>query len=121
MIFLSGAVYVVGLLATALGAVYVAKGVRADLLLLGAAVLLELIWLVECLGLAVRHATGPSGPPDAVLLWGYLLTGAALPVGGVWVAVIERTRWGAAAVTACCLVVVILQLRIAQIWPAVFG
>lgn len=82
------------------------------------------IALVEA-GLVVQTivaAAGMSGaatPADPLLLWGYLITQLILlPAAFGW-AFIERTRWSSVVLAFGCVVVVVLQMRIWQIWAGI--
>lgn len=118
MTVLAWAVVVLGVATLALGLVYVAKGVRADLLLLGLLALVLLAWVLQALG-ALFIQLGGSGPDDSLLFWGYMLSGIAVPVGAAYFAVAEPTRTGAVVVTAAAPVMALLEVRVSQIWPLV--
>lgn len=111
------AVYVVCALTALLGAYYVGKDLAADFVLLGACALLLVVWAVEFAVLALRDAAGGS-VGDPVTLYGYLLTGLALPAAGIWLGFGERSRWGSAAILIVAVTMVVLQLRLPQLWPA---
>lgn len=118
MTVLAWAVVVLGVGAVGLGLVYVAKGVRADLLLLGLLALVLAAWVLQALG-ALFIQLGGNGPDDSLLFWGYMLAGAAVPVGAAYFAVAEPTRTGAIVVTVAALVMAVLEVRVSQIWPLV--
>lgn len=112
-------VYTVSALTALLGLYYTVKEYSADLVLLGAALLTALVWGGECIGLIVRSLGGP-GPSDPITLWGYALTGLLLPVGGAWLGLFERSKWGSLAVCITAATLIVLQMRLAQIWPGGF-
>ena len=58
---------------------------------------------------------------DPVTLYGYLFTGLVLPLGGAWAGVWERSRWGSLAIGAVALTLMVLELRVQQIWPGGFA
>ncbi|MDO5661266.1 MAG: hypothetical protein Q4G40_01100 [Brachybacterium sp.] len=120
MLVLSIAVYASCALTVVLAIYYVAKDLSADLVLLGGAAVVFLVWLSESLILTMRHLGGVP-MTDAVTLYGYLLTGLAMPLGGIWFGVGERSRWGSAAVLLAILTVGVLQMRLPQIWPEGFA
>ena len=120
MTVLSILVYVICGLTAALAFYYTARDLSADLVLLGACAAVLLIWLVQLAGLWVRDLGGGS-VADPVLLYGYLLTGLALSLGGGWIGVWERTRWGSLAIGAVALTLMVLELRVQQIWPGGFA
>lgn len=112
---------VVGVLAGALG---VWGGVRAlrDEPMVGRQI--PAIALVEA-GLVVQTVVAGAGmagvasAPDPLLLWGYLITQLILlPVAFGW-AFVERTRWSSVVLALGCVVVVVLQVRIWQIWAGI--
>lgn len=117
---LLGALYVVGAVVAALSLVYFVKDLAADLLLMGLSALISAAWIVGALILTI-HALGESGPDDAITLWGYVATAVALPLGSIYLAFLERTKWGSIAVGAVALTTVFLAYRLPQIWPGAFG
>lgn len=109
---------VVGILAGALGVWGAVRAVR-DEPMVGAQI--PAIGVVEA-GLVVQTIVVAAGlaqhetAADPLLLWGYLLTQLILlPAAFAW-AFIERTRWSSVVLAAVCVVVVVLQVRIWQIW-----
>lgn len=113
------AMYAVSLLTAVLGAYYVARSLSADFVLLGACAVVLIVWLVESAALTVRDLAGGS-VDDPITLYGYLLTGAVLPLGGAWLGVGERSRWGSAAIAVVAVTMAVLQMRLPQIWPGGF-
>lgn len=120
MTALSILVTVVCLVTTALGFYYAARDLSADLVLLGAAGLVALVWAVLGAVIGLRDAAG-GHPADRVTLYGYLLTGFAMVIGGSWVGVWERSRWGSMVIAVVALVAVVLLMRLHQIWPGGFA
>lgn len=112
-------VYVVSGLTGLLGLYYTVKEYKADLVLLGAALLTTIVWGVETLALVVRAVGGP-GPEDPITLWGYALTGLVLPLAGAWLGVFERSKWGSLAICITAVTLIVLQMRLIQIWPGGF-
>lgn len=104
----------------ALAAYYTVRNLAADLVLLGAAALVLLVWAVLGGALLVRDIGG-GDVTDPVTLYGYLLTGLVLPIGGAWMGVWERTRWGSLAIGAVAVTLMVLAMRIEQIWPGGFA
>lgn len=113
------AIYVVAGLTALLGLYGTLRDLPADLVLLGGCALVLLLWAAESIVLAVRDATG-GVVPDAITLYGYLATGIALPVAGIWLGIGERSRWGSAAIAVIAVTMLVLQLRLPQIWPGGF-
>lgn len=112
--------YVVCALTAALAIYYTVRDLSADLVLLGACVLVLGVWALQFAALGLRDLTGGT-VPDPITLYGYLLTGLALPLGGVWLGVWERTRWGSLAIMVAALTLMVLQLRLHQLWPGGFA
>lgn len=119
MIALSIAVYAVSVLVALLALYAVVRDLSADLVLLGGCALLLLVWLAQSAVLGARDALG-ADVPDPITLYGYLLTGAVLPVGGIWLGFGERSRWGSAAILLVAVTMIVLQMRLPQIWPGGF-
>lgn len=114
------AVYATSALTVLLALYYVVRDLAADLVLLGACALLLVVWLIEAVTLGARDGLGGT-VADPVTLYGYLLTGVALPVAGVWLGFGERSRWGSAAILVVAVTMAVLQLRLPQIWPGGFA
>lgn len=98
---------------------YTLKQLSADLVLLGAAGLCLIVWGIESAVLAIKDVAG-GAVPDPITLYGYLLTGLALPLAGAWFGVFERSRWGSLAIGVATATMMVLQMRLAQIWPGGF-
>ncbi len=57
-----------------------------------------------------------EGPTDAVTFWGYLVTALLLlPVAAAW-AFAERTRWSSVVLLVAALTVVVMEVRLVQLW-----
>ncbi|PMC75353.1 hypothetical protein [Brachybacterium sp. UMB0905] len=120
MTVLSIAVVVLAVLTSGLGLLYAVKDLAADLVLLGAAALLALAWVVFAIAVLVRDVGGDT-PPDPITLYGYLLTAVLLVIGGAWAGLFERTRWGSVVIAVAALVDIVLLVRLGQIWPGLLG
>lgn len=120
MSVLSILVYMICGLTAALAVYYTARDLNADLVLLGACAAVLLVWLIQLAGLGLRDLAG-ADVADPILLYGYLLTGLVLPLGGGWIGVWERSRWGSLAIAAVALTLMVLELRVQQIWPGGFA
>lgn len=112
--------YVVCGLTAALAAYYTLRDLAADLVLLGAVALVLVVWVVLGLGLVMRDLGGGE-VTDPVTLYGYLLTGVVLPIGGAWLGIWERTRWGSLAIGVVAVTLAVLAVRLEQIWPGGFA
>ncbi|UFU04846.1 hypothetical protein [Ruania halotolerans] len=53
---------------------------------------------------------------DPVLFWGYLVTALLVFPAAAVVAVVERTRWSSVVLVAACVTVVVMQVRVHQLW-----
>lgn len=113
-------VHVVSALTALLAIYYVVKDLAADLVLLGAALLAALVWGLEGVVLLVQDLGGGT-PPDRITLYGYALTGLMLPVAGIWLGVFERSRYGSLVIAVAVGTLIVLQVRLGQIWPAPYG
>jgi hypothetical protein len=57
-----------------------------------------------------------EGPADAVTFWGYLVTALLLlPIAAAW-AFAERTRWSSVVLLVAALTVVVMEVRLVQLW-----
>lgn len=117
---LLAAVYAIGVLVLLLSLLYFIKGVAADLLLMGGAAVMMLAWIAVAATLGFLEMT-LSSPHDRLTLWGYVATGIALPIGSVYLAFVERTKWGALAIGLVALTCAFLGYRLPQIWPGAFA
>lgn len=120
MTVLSIVVAVLGGLTALLGIYYTLRGFSADLVLLGACALLALGWIVLGVALGLRDLAG-GGPEDPITLYGYLLTALVMAIGGGWLGVFERSRWGSLVIAVAALVSAVLLLRLHEIWPGGFA
>lgn len=121
MTVLSVVMYAVSALTALLGLYYLVKGLSADLVLLGASLLLALVWLIEAVVLTVADLGGAGPAPDRITLYGYFATGILLPLAATWLGATERSKWGSAGVLAVAVTQIVLQLRLPQIWPGGFA
>lgn len=120
MTALSIVVAVLGGLTALLGLYYALRDLNADLVLLGACALLAAAWAVLGGALGLRDLGG-GAPPERVTLYGYLLTALLLAVGGGWMGLFERSRWGSLVVGLTAAVSIVLLMRLHQIWPGGFA
>ena len=81
----------------------------------GAILLLELL-LVVVLVVALISWIGGTGPSEPVVFCFYLAAVLAIPPAMVWWGRGEPGRWGTGVVAAACLVLVVLVLRVVQVW-----
>lgn len=79
--------------------------------------IVEVGLIVQTIVAAVLMAGGHQ-VDDAVTVWGYLITSLiVLPLAVGW-AFVERTRWSSVVLCIAALVVIVLQVRIWQLWQA---
>jgi hypothetical protein len=112
---------VLGGLTAALALYYALRDLSADLVLLGACALTALGWIVLGAALGLRDVGSTGPPPERITLYGYVLTGLVMVIGGGWVGTFERTRWGSVVIAVVCATTLILLMRIHQIWPGGFA
>ncbi|MEV0588704.1 hypothetical protein [Nonomuraea sp. NPDC050310] len=107
---------IVGALVLAVASLVVAIRNRAMgvVLLVGFAVL-ELAVLVQA-GITVAAAVGGEGPAEQATLYGYTAGVALIAPAGVFLALAERSRWGAAILVVAGFAVAVMTGRLLQIW-----
>src|SRR5699024_12661541 len=115
MTALSIVVAVLGGLTALLGLYYALRDLNADLVLLGACVLLTGAWAVLGLALGLRDLGG-GAPPDRITLYGYLLTALVLATGGGWPRLVERSRWGTPAAALAPLLRAVALIGLSAVW-----
>ena len=80
-----------------------------------AIVTVEAALVIQAVIVGVVQAGGHK-VDDGVLLWGYLITSLIMiPIAFGW-AFVERTRWSSVILAIAAAVVVVLQVRIWQLW-----
>lgn len=109
-------ILVVGLLSTLLcvGAGVLKKAPNDATILSVAGV--ELSLLVYLVGSIVRVATGERIAGEPWEFWGYLATALMLPLGAVYWAILERTRWSNFVLAAVGVTALVMAARMNQIW-----
>jgi hypothetical protein len=81
----------------------------------------ELFLLAYALGAMIRQLTGEPVLGEAWEFWGYLLTALLVPVGAFWWSILEKTRWSSFVLAGAALTVVVMLVRMEQIWEGVAG
>lgn len=76
----------------------------------------ELVLLVYLVGSIVRVAVGERIAGEAWEFWGYLATALMLPLGAVYWAILERTRWSNFVLAAVGVTALVMAARMNQIW-----
>lgn len=109
-------ILVVGLLSTLLcvGAGVLKKAPNDATILSVAAV--ELSLLVYLVGSIVRVSAGEHIAGEPWEFWGYMVTALMLPVGAVYWAILERTRWSNFVLAAVGVTALVMAARMNQIW-----
>jgi len=80
-----------------------------------AAVVVEVVVLVQVVVALARVAGGTRAAEPATFL-GYLVVSAVLLPAAGWLATMERTRWGAVILGVASLVLPVLVARLQQVW-----
>ncbi|WP_445154793.1 hypothetical protein ACTWLI_00525 [Arthrobacter sp. Hor0625] len=109
-------ILVVGLVSTFLcvGAGILKKAPNDATILSVAAV--ELSLLVYLVGSIIRVASGERMAGEPWEFWGYLVTALMLPLGAVYWAILERTRWSNFVLAAVGVTALVMAARMNQIW-----
>lgn len=109
-------VFAAGAVCTAAGVWFALKNRGPNDITMGGAGLVLLATLVYAVAAVVRPAAGDHPQGSVPELWAYMLTALVLPVGGVWWALVERTRWSNLVLAAVGLVGIVMAGRMNQIW-----
>ncbi|WP_152190436.1 hypothetical protein [Georgenia satyanarayanai] len=113
-------VLVVSALAAALGVwalVFAVQNRAVVLRQLIAGGVVEGALVVQGLVIAVEQVGGSLGS-DPVLLWGYLLVAMMLLPGAALAAFVERTRWSSVVLVVAAFTIIVMELRMWQLWQA---
>ncbi|MET3367308.1 hypothetical protein [Arthrobacter sp. M2012083] len=76
----------------------------------------ELVLLVYLVGSIVRVAMGEQMAGEAWEFWGYLIVALMIPLGAVYWAILERTRWSNFVLAAVGVTALVMAARMNQIW-----
>ena len=76
----------------------------------------EVALLVYLVGSIIRVVAGEHVAGEAWEFWGYMLTALLLPVGAVYWAILERTRWSNFVLAAVGVTALVMAARMNQIW-----
>jgi hypothetical protein len=102
---------VVGLFALTLG---LAKR-KPSGLTIGALALVQLALLIQLVASIVIVISGERAKQDTVEFFAYLI-----PIGAVFWALIERTRWSTVIIGVGALTVAVMLVRMSQIWTGTY-
>lgn len=80
-----------------------------------AAVSVEILLLVQVVLVGVAQARGLE-EGDPAKLWGYLISALIILPGAAFWAFADRTRWSSAVLLTAHLTVIVLVVRLSQIW-----
>ena len=105
------AALVVGLLCV----VAAARGLAPGRVQLRALLGLQLVLLGQ-LAYVLYRLSGGERPAETGAFAGYVVLSLLLLPGGLALAVEERTRWGSLVLAIACLVVAVVELRLAATW-----
>jgi hypothetical protein len=106
-------------LAASIGLVLIGFGLakrKPSLISLGAIALVELGLLVQLISSIVMVAGGARATGDTIEFFAYILVALIVPLGAVFWALIERTRWSVFVLAVGSLTVSIMLARMHQIW-----
>ncbi|MGW5361259.1 hypothetical protein [Actinopolymorpha pittospori] len=112
---LSTGLIVVGLLFAALSLGSALLKRAPDNLQVGAAAVVELLLLVQVVGAVVQLIRGERAAEFATFLTYLIVSILVLPIAVLWAAS-ERNRWSSAVLGVAGLVVVVLVVRLQQVW-----
>lgn len=84
-------------------------------------VLLEVVLLGNFLLVLFELFSGVVPVGDVWEVVGYFLVALLLPLGGFWWSSLERTRWSSFVLALVGLVVIVMCVRINQLWYGVEG
>lgn len=82
-------------------------------------VLLEVVLLGQLVVVVVELFSGVVPVGDIWEIFGYILVALLMPLAGIWWAMLERTRWSSFILALIALVIVVMGVRITQIWYGV--
>lgn len=85
----------------------------------GALALVELLLIAQVVIAIVAPFVGNPPTGDALEFWVYLVSAALLPIGGVFWALIERSRWSTVILGVVALSAAIMIWRMQVIWTTV--
>jgi hypothetical protein len=83
---------------------------------LGAAVLVELLLIVQVVIALIAPAVGNQPTGSALEFWVYLVSAVLIPPAAVLWALLERDRWSTAILGVGCLAIAVMVYRMGQIW-----
>ena len=110
-------------LATAAGSLAVILGLakrKPSNLSLGALAVVELGLVIQLVVSIVLVLMGQRAQSDTVEFFAYLVVALMVPVGAVFWALIERSRWATVVLGVGALTVAVMLVRMQQLWTETF-
>ena len=80
----------------------------------------ELSLLVQLVVSIVLVAQGFQAKQDTVEFFAYLITALILPLGAVFWALLERSKWSTVVLGVAALSIAVMLVRMHQIWTGVY-
>ncbi len=114
--WLYGLQIVVGSLAVALNLILAIMGRLPSLVSVGANALVLTGLLVQLAVSAVMTAQGASSKGDIIEFFGYVFVALLVPIGAVFWSLVERSKTSTLVLAIAPLTVVVMLVRMAQIW-----
>jgi hypothetical protein len=83
---------------------------------IGAALLVEVLLVVQLVIALVAPAVGNSPTGSALEFWVYLVSALFIPPAAALWALVERNRWSTVILGVACLAIAVMLYRMGQIW-----
>lgn len=87
----------------------------------GALALVEALLIAQIVTAIIAPLAGNAPSGDPLEFWVYLVSAALLPLGGVFWALLERSRWSTVVLGVTALAVAIMLSRMQVIWTVQIG
>ena len=91
-------------------------GRKPNDLVLGSAVLVELLLVAQVIVSLIAPAAGNQPTGSLLEYWIYLGTAVLIPLAAAFWALIDRNRWSTAIIGVALLAVAVMLYRMTQIW-----
>lgn len=83
---------------------------------IGAALLVEVLVVAQLVVALVAPLFGNWPTGDGLEFWVYLASALLVPAGGVFWALVDRSRWSTVVLGVACLAIAVMVYRMGQIW-----
>lgn len=83
---------------------------------IGAALLVELLLVVQLVVVLLGPAFGNLPTGDGLEFWVYLISALLVPPAAVLWGLLDRTRWSTIVLGVACLAIAVMVYRMGQIW-----